>query len=158
ANSDDYRDHVWLGQVLWAAAQRADVEAGRRREAEARAEAALRRAVELAPAAADARVALVQYLARTGQTAAAREETDRAAARLPAGQAALALAQCHVAVNQLDRARELFATALKERPDDLAALRAGADFYLRTNDVAEAERCLRKVITVGLKDAAAASW
>jgi tetratricopeptide (TPR) repeat protein len=158
ADSDDYRDHVWLGQVLWAAAQRADVETGRRREAEARAEAALRRAVELAPAAPDARVALVQYLARTGQTAAAREETDRAAARLPAGQAALVLAQCHVAVNQLDRARELFATALKERPDDLAALRAGADFYLRINDVTEAERCLRKVIAVGVKDAAAAAW
>ena len=158
ADSPDYHDHLWLGQVLWAAAQRADVETGQRRQAEARAEAALRHAVKLAPAATDAHVALVQHLARTGETPEAKKAIEEATAQLPADQAALALAQCHVAVNQMDRAREFFVRALKEHPDDLPALRAGADFYLRINDVPEAERCLRKVIALGVKDAAAAGW
>jgi tetratricopeptide (TPR) repeat protein len=47
---------------------------------------------------------------------------------------------------------------VKARPEDVIVLRTAADFYLRTNDLAEAEACLRKVIGLGAKDAEAATW
>ena len=56
ADSRDYRDHIWLGQILWAL------------DRPAQAEQALRHAVALADQAPDAWVALIQYLARTDRT------------------------------------------------------------------------------------------
>src|SRR5262249_56698093 len=52
--SRDYREHVWVGQVLWAV--------GRNDEAEGH----LRRAVALEEERPEPWVALVQFLARTG--------------------------------------------------------------------------------------------
>src|SRR5262249_43370484 len=158
-DSKDHRDWIWLGQVLWAAAQRADVEPTRRMEAEQQAVAALQRAVELAPTAPEGHVALVQHLARTGHLEDAEQVIEQARARLPAAQAPLALAQCYAALGSLERARPLFRAAQQARPDDLTVLRACADFYLRTNAVDEARACLSQVIEVGIKhDQAAAAW
>src|SRR5262249_7483804 len=148
----------WLGQILWAAAQRADVETGRRREAETHAEAALRRAIKLAPRAPETWVTLVQYLTRTGQTEKALSAVADAGTNLTGEQSTLALAQSHLALGHLDKARKYFQAALQARPDDLVVLRAAADFYLRSNDMTQAESCLRKVIALGVKDPAAASW
>src|SRR5262249_12776702 len=60
ADSQDYRDQLWLGRVYWAAGQ------------PDRAEPALLRARELAKAAPETWVALVQFLAATGKMDRAR--------------------------------------------------------------------------------------
>jgi tetratricopeptide (TPR) repeat protein len=158
AGSKEGSDYVWLGQVLWVAAERPDMEPAQRRAAEAEAEKSLRRGVELADSAPDGWVALVQYLARTGQTEKAEAAIRQAEEKLVRGEASLALAQCYTAVNRLDRARELYQAALRARPDDLVVLRASADFYLRMNELDQAKACLRKVIILGIKDVGAAAW
>ncbi|MHB1424367.1 MAG: tetratricopeptide repeat protein [Gemmataceae bacterium] len=152
ADSRDYRDFVWLGQILWAAAQRAEVSESKRRDAEAEAEKALYRAVEMAGNAPEGWVALVQHLVRTRQTDKAEAQIEKARDKLPPTQAPLALAQCYAALNKLDKARQLFDAALKARPDDVAALQIAADFYLRVNDLPEAERCLRRIIATAKRD------
>jgi tetratricopeptide (TPR) repeat protein len=158
ADSKDFRDHVWLGQILWVAAQRAEVQTSRRKAAEKRAEQALRRAVELAANAPEARVALVQYLVRTGRVEDAKAAVRAAEAELPRGQAPLALAQCYAVLGLPKKAKEQFRAALAARPDDLSVLRAGIDFYLRTNDLKEAEVYLRKIIPLlDAKDRSAAT-
>src|SRR5439155_4538233 len=57
--SRDYRDHIWLGQILWSA--------GRTTEAEP----ALRRATALAAERPEPWMVLVQFLAATGRKAEA---------------------------------------------------------------------------------------
>lgn len=158
ADSRDYRDYVWLGQILWVAAQRAEVRLEQRRAAEGEAEKALYHAVELAPTEPEGWVALVQHLARTRQTENADEVLKQAQAQLPAEQAPLALAQCYVALGKPDKARELFAAALKARPDDAVVLRTAAEFYLQANDLQAAERSLKKLIESDKRDRGAASW
>ncbi len=158
ADATDYHDHIWLSQMLWAAAQCADISPEQRKAAERRAEQALRRAVALGGAAPDAWVALVQHLARVGEPERAEDALHEAEGKLSAADAPLALAQCYTALNRLDKAKELFQAALRAKPDDLAALRVAADFYLRTNDLGEAEACLRKVIELGIQDPEAGAW
>src|SRR5205807_2691942 len=70
-DSKDYRDHIWLGQLFWAAGQKTE------------AERALRRAAALAGDAPDAWMALVVYLARTGEKARAEAALLEAEKKLP---------------------------------------------------------------------------
>jgi tetratricopeptide (TPR) repeat protein len=157
-DSKDYRDHLWLGQVLWVAAQRANVDPSRRRIVEERAEQALRHAVELAGDAPDARVALVQHLIRTGRAEDAAAAVRAAEAELPSEHAPLALAQCYAALGKPDKAKELFRAALAARPNEPDVLGAAIDFYLRTNDLAQAKVHLGKLIPLlDAKDRAAAA-
>jgi tetratricopeptide (TPR) repeat protein len=158
ADSTDHRDYVWLGQMLWAASRQTDLDPGRRREAEGRAEKALRKAVELGADKPDAWVALVEYLVRVGQADKAEAVVREAEGKLPADQAPLALAQCYAALNHAERAKELFDAAVRAKPEDLTVLRTAADFSLRTNDIDAATKRLRKVIELGVKDPEAAAW
>jgi tetratricopeptide (TPR) repeat protein len=156
AGSRDHRDYIWLGQVLWASSQRAEVPAEQRRADEAEAEKAFYRAIELAGKSPEAWVALVQHLARTNQPEKAEAQIEKAQKQLTAEQAPLALAQCYAVLDKLDKARELFAAALQAQPDDTAVLQVAADFYLRINELLAAERCLRRIID-GVKDDRAAA-
>ncbi len=140
ANSKDYRDHLWLGQILWVAGE------------PAQAEPELRRAVELAGNAPEPWITLVQYLARTGQKQQARAAMEQARVQLPGDQAPLALARCFAEVGDVVQARAQLLAALAARPDDLAALRAAASFALATGALLDAEAHLRKII--GLKSRA----
>ena len=108
--------------------------------------------------APDGWVALVQYLAQVGATDRADDAIKEAGGLLSAEDAPLALAQCYAALDRLDRAKDLFQSAVKARPEDVTVLRTAADFYLRVNDMPEAKACLRKVIDLGAKDVEAASW
>ncbi len=144
--SKDYRDYVWLGQVLWAADRGAE------------AEPVLRRAVELAGNVPDAWVALIQYLARTGQQEKAEAALREARDKLRREQAPLALAQCYEAVNRPDQALELYRTALAAHPEDIATLRGVASFYLRQGRADDARPHLEKTIALRVKSPEDAAW
>jgi tetratricopeptide (TPR) repeat protein len=117
---DDYRNHLWLGLSLWAL--------GRRDEAEA----ALREAVRREHRNSAPRVALVRFLAQTGQERKAAAAIEEAETKLQASDSAsqLALAQCYQAAGRSDQAERLYETVLAANPDDVTVLREAASFYL----------------------------
>jgi tetratricopeptide (TPR) repeat protein len=133
----DYREHLWLGQIL-------DASPVHRAEAEK----PLQQALALASGAPETWVALVQHFVRTGRKVEAEELIQKAQQKLPRNRSRLALARCHEAVNQLDRARALYNEALAVDSRDTNTLNAAAKFYLRTGDLAEAQKLLERIITV----------
>jgi tetratricopeptide (TPR) repeat protein len=143
ADSRDYRDHLWLGHLYRAAKQQAE------------AEQSLRRAVALAPDSPEAWVALVQHFVWVGEKGKAEAAVREAEKKLPPAQAHLPLAHAYDTLGQKERARELYAAALKARPDDVAALRGSAVFALRTNRPPDAEAHLRRLLQKGKGDDAA---
>jgi tetratricopeptide (TPR) repeat protein len=130
-DSKDYRDHLWLGQVSWSAGKKPE------------AEAAFRRAVELAEKAPEARVALIVFLVATDRKKAAEDELELARKALPPEALPLVLAPCYEALGLRDKAEEQHLALLKARPDDPALLRGAANFYLRGGQTREAEAALR---------------
>jgi tetratricopeptide (TPR) repeat protein len=144
--SGDYRDHLWRGHILAAAGRAAE------------AEAALRRATELAGSAPDPWVALVQHLVRTGHPDKALVAIGAARRRLPRDQADLALAQCHELVGDRDRAVALFQAALAARPTDVVTMRSVAGFYVRTLRYKEAQPLLEALIERQAKSPDDAAW
>ncbi|HEV3118737.1 MAG TPA: tetratricopeptide repeat protein [Gemmataceae bacterium] len=132
--SKDYRDHIWLGQFLWAADRKTE------------AERALRRARALAEDNPDPWVALVQYQVRTGQIREAEDTIQQAQRKLTPQVGALALAQCYEAVNQPVRAEEKYRAALTLAPEDVSVLYVVAEFYRRTGQFSKAEPILRKIL------------
>jgi len=145
--SKDYRDHIWLGQILAAAGKPAE------------AESALREALALSPTNPDPWVALVQFFHRHGEKAKAEATLLQAQAKIPADQALLPLAQCHELLGQIEKASQLFEAALAARPQDPAVLEAVALFHLRRDDRAKAQVFLEKIIglqAIPVKDKAKA--
>jgi tetratricopeptide (TPR) repeat protein len=135
ADSKDYRDHLWLGQML------------SRSEAHApEAEKSLRRALDLGEKEPETWVALVQHLARTGKKSEAEAFIAKAQAKLPAEKATLALARCYEAVGQTERAKKLYADALAARPQDPDILISVAKFQLHSNDLEEAKKSLTRLV------------
>ncbi len=133
--SKDYHDHLWLGQVL--------VADGR---ASAEAEAAFREAVTLGGRQPETWVALVRYLANTGQFGKALDEIGTAGKVLDDKARPLALAQCYDALGALDRAEQGYRTTLAQQPDSVPAHRAAADFFLRLGKPRDAEPILRRLL------------
>src|SRR5262249_19203633 len=145
-DSKDYRDHVWLGQVLWAAG---------RRDA---AEAALRRAARMAEKRPEPWVALVQCLAQLDPKDRAEAVLREAEGKLPRDQAALALAHCYQAVGRDDRAERLYRDAVAARPDDPATLGNLANFYWLRGKAKQAEPHLNKLIDMRARAPEEAAW
>ena len=135
ADSKDYRDQLWMGQVL-SANGRSSKEA----------EQALRRAVALAEKVPDTWVALLQYLVLTNQTPKAIEELEKAKGILSPTEAALALGQCCELVGELKQAEQYYRTALKNQPEEILVYRSVAGFYLRIGNSQEAEKQIRAVL------------
>jgi tetratricopeptide (TPR) repeat protein len=134
-DSHDYRDYLWVGQVL-ALSGRDPKEA----------EQKLRTAVELGATHPETWVALVQFLAAADRKPEAEAVIGQAGAKLPADQAAFALAQCHEALGRLDRAEQYFHVALTAQPKDVLVLRNLAGFLMRRNRPREAEPLLRRIL------------
>ncbi len=110
------------------------------------AEERLRRAVDLAPGAAESWVSLLRYQLATGQ----RQEAETTLARVErhfkqSGTAPLVLAQCYEAVGKLDEAEKQYREALAGNPD-VAAFRSAACFYLRRNLPKNTEALLRSLL------------
>ncbi len=133
ADSKDYNDPLWLGQMYQATGDKA------------RAEAAFRRAVALNAAAPEARAALVLLLASAGENDKAHAELDKAASALPADKAEAVLAVGYEALGQRDKAEEQFLALIKTRPD-VGGLRAAAAFYLRGGNVQKSAPLLQQII------------
>jgi tetratricopeptide (TPR) repeat protein len=131
-DSTDYRDCLWLGQVL--------AETGQRPE---QAERHLRHAVELADTLPETWVVLIEFLAARNRLDDAAAEIDKARAKLPMEQADLALAQCYEAVGQPNKARQHFDAALAARPKDVNVLRNLTAFCIRNGQLRDAEQFLR---------------
>ncbi len=141
AGPDDYRNHLWLGQVLAALAQRSSDEAQR-----AEAGKAFRRATELGGEVPETWLGLIQYLTSTGKKADAEAAVRDERRHLPADLAPLALAQSYELLGERDKAAEHYDAALKIKPDDLPTLSRATDFDLAGGRVKEAESRLRRVV------------
>jgi tetratricopeptide (TPR) repeat protein len=145
ANSKDYRDFLWLGQLYWAAGQAQD------------AETPLDRALKLAPEVSDAWVVKALYLARTEQKNKAEELIREARAKLPKDKADLALAQCQEILGKMDEAKGLYQRALEINPD-ASTHRSVASFYLRAGQMKEAEPVLRNLLKLKEQAPVEADW
>ena len=148
ADSNNYREQLWLGQVL-AIVGRRTKEENRTKEASdlmSEAEKALRRAVEIAPTVPATWVALIQFLSAGDAESQAEKMIDEASKKLPAKEAPLTLAQCYEMVKKPEAAEEKYQAALSAAPDDPAVVRSVADFYCRRGKPIPAEALLRRII------------
>lgn len=132
--SSNYRDHLWMGQILSTTGQSPE-----------EAEKALRRAVELAPEQPETWVNLVRHLIGIGEHTAAHAEIERAAKALPDDRKELTLAQCAELRGFLKDAADHYEAAVKAAPVSARAHRAAADFHLRVGSFAHAEQLYRHI-------------
>ena len=135
--STDYRDYLWLGQVL--AATRRD------QHSADDAEKQFRRAVELAPTMSEPWLALVKYLAGAQRRTDAEKAIEQARRQLPAEHRTLTLAGCYESIGRFELAAEEYQRARKAEPNDPTVLKAVASFYLRIGQPEDAEPILRQL-------------
>ena len=136
-DSKDYRDYIWLGQMLWAL-NRFD-----------EAETTLRRAVELGETSPAPWVVLVQYLARTRRPKDAEAVLRQAEKKLPKKESVLALAQCYEAIGNRAQAEKFIEAAIAAAPTkaaEVAARQSAASLYLRFNLLDKAKAELHKIL------------
>lgn len=153
AHSDNYRDHVWLGEVLSIVGQRA--RAGNRNdEADAllrEAEQELRHAITLAEESPVPWLALVQFLHRIKQSNKAEQVVETAKEKIAAADAPLAIAQCYEALGHRELAAAQYKEALTNAPNDVLVIRQVAGFCLRTGNAQEGEALLKRLISGNVK-------
>ncbi len=137
--SADYRDRLWLGQILWAA--------GKRDEGEKE----MRRAAELGRGVAHPWVVLVRHQARAGEIRKAEATIEEARKAIRPAEAPLALAQCCEAVARTERAAEEYRKALEAAPTDLRVLQSTANFHQRAGRPRDAEPLLRRMLDPRLR-------
>src|SRR5262249_36092671 len=133
-SSTDYRDYLWLGQVLGQAGHPTDD-----------VEKQFRRAVELAPQVPETWLAWVKYLAAQKKQPEAEKAIEQARRQLPEKDRSLALAQCYEVIGRLGQAEAEYQHAQKDQPGNAFVLRAVATFYLRINRDPDAELILRQM-------------
>lgn len=139
ADSNDYRDFLWLGQVQ---AARGNLS---KKEAE-EVEKNLRRATELGSAMPETWIALVRFYTAVKREKDAEAAMTEAKAKLPADQVSLVLAQCHEMLGRPDEARKHYEAALVAQAKDVVVLRSATSFYLRMGQLREAESLLRTIV------------
>jgi tetratricopeptide (TPR) repeat protein len=139
-DSTDYREHLWVGQVLSARGQASDD-----------AEKAFRKAVALGEKQPETWVALVRYLVATGQPVKAGNQMKAAAEKLDDAQRPLALAQCYEITGDATKAVEFYREAIKQQPDSVVVRRAAAECFVRVGNLRDAEAAYRHVIDRKLK-------
>ncbi|MFZ5828450.1 MAG: tetratricopeptide repeat protein [Planctomycetota bacterium] len=148
AESKEAADHLWLAQLLDAFGRRANLEGNREeaRKSLEEAEAAYRKAVELAPDDPELRVALVRFFSSNGETEKAEAAIKELTEHLDPEEAPLVLAQAYQAIDRKEEARKQYEQALAQKPDDLPTLRAAAEFYWRNGEREAAEKLGRRVL------------
>jgi tetratricopeptide (TPR) repeat protein len=150
-DSKDYRDYLWLGQVLEAAEPAEDV--GRisnpsYRSKQDEAEKQFRRAVELAPQIPETWLALVRYLSAAQNGSEAEKVIEQARQHLSKESGMLTLAACFESIGRLDQARDHYHRALEANPGNPSIMRNVASFYLRTGQADDAEPVLKHLMEV----------
>ena len=158
ANPNDFRERIWLVQVLMDSHREND------------AEAAMRKAVDLARSEPDRWIALVQFLAQTKQMEKAEAALGDAIAvlkeQLPQGP--LGLAQCCEVIGQTyraisqnekktqtwyDAANQWYKAAQGTKSNDPVVTRRFIEFSLRSRQLQDAEAQLNKLLKNGASDA-----
>lgn len=133
ANSTNYRDQLWVGQILGANGQ-----------ANPEAEAAFRKAVALAPHEPDAWFNLIRFLVGAGNYTEAFAEVENVRKKLPADRQDLVLAQCLELLGQRLEAWKHYGQAVEKQPNAITH-KAAADFAMRVSRWADAEILYRKL-------------
>lgn len=136
ADTKDYQEYLWLGQMLFTLKNKND-----------EAEKALRQAIQLAEKNPETWLALVKFQSSTAQRDQAKKTLQEAQRKLPPDQAQLALAQGYEVIgssNQL--AQNHYEAAFKANPSDARTLRLVADYYLRTSQTLKAIPLLQSMI------------
>ena len=152
-DSKNYREHIWLGQMLDILGGHAKKE-GRNEDANSlfsEAAVSLQRAVELEPSQSASWIALLRHYVGVGQTAKAEETIQQAGKNIPAKDAALAMAQCYDVMGMTSTASRKYQEALEAAPDNMAVIRQAANFYIRNRQAAAAEPLLKKIVDGTLK-------
>ncbi len=142
----DFREYVWLGQVLTVTGQLAE------------AETTLRKAVKLAPKEPDAWIALIRHLVSRNRKQQAETALREAEKALPEDQAALALAQCLEGLGHAEQAFAYYAKALAAKPTDSAVQRAFIMALIRAGRFPDAESHLQTFSAQKNKSADDAAW
>jgi Tfp pilus assembly protein PilF len=140
ADTKNYRNQLWLGQILAALARPAE------------AEKAFRQAVALKGDAPDTWVALVLFLAGTKQTAEAKTAFQEAQRTLGTALTPLLRGICWEALAEREKALEQYRSALKAQPKDVGVMRTVAAFFMRTGQHTEAQELLHKLLAAGGAD------
>lgn len=148
AGSNDYRDHIWYGQIRGlmgrlAKAQGQDAESQKMLQ---EAEAALRRAVELSHQIPETWVALIRFYGQTKQIQKGLDAMEEARSKIPVDDQPLAMTECLEALGRTKQAEEVYKAALAAAPGNPVIVRRAADFYLRTGNPIPAETLLRRII------------
>jgi tetratricopeptide (TPR) repeat protein len=133
-DSKNYRDHIWLGHLLWAVDKKVD------------AEAAFIKATELADTEPDAWIALIQFYMASDKKQQAKAALNKAKLKLTTERTAIGLAQCNKAYGQEDQALELVGRAAASKTADATVLRGAAEYYLKLDKGAEAIPLLRRLL------------
>jgi tetratricopeptide (TPR) repeat protein len=139
--SKDYRDFLWLGQVLSSL--------GEKKEAET----AIRKALGMRQTAPECWVSLVVLLTETGRKDEARAELDRSQRVLPEPLRPAVLGPCREALGEAQGAEAVYLEALNSHPNDPAAKHAMAAFYLRIGQGLKAEKLMRSLAATDGPDA-----
>jgi tetratricopeptide (TPR) repeat protein len=139
ANSEDPQLLLWLAEMLRSAKLMKE------------SEAAVRRAVQLAPADVRPRLSLVRLLVQTKQKDQAREAIAAIEKNIPPGDARLPLAEAAELMGEIKVAGERYDAALKASPNDPVTLRAISQFLIRFNQGAQAEGMLRHMLSPAVK-------
>lgn len=133
-DSTNAGDHLFHGQVLLAA--------GKKDEAEA----AFRRAAELAPESPDTWLTLITYLASNNKLEHAKKVVEEAQIKLPEDIRATTLARGYAAVGELERAEQFYQAALKAAPNDSTVARMAAEFYINTNRLDQGKKLIDGIL------------
>jgi tetratricopeptide (TPR) repeat protein len=163
SQSTDYRDHLWLGQILDASAQAQNQPAERDRLAQ-QAEKAFRQAAQLSGDVPDPWVALISFLARTGFKRDAETTLQEMTRHFSPDKTPLPLAYAHEATGQIDKARQLYQKALatlagsNSKDEKVLIFRAVAGFFLRMNQAKEAEPLLQQLMALKVEAPEESAW
>jgi tetratricopeptide (TPR) repeat protein len=161
SDSANYRDHVWLGQLLWSVSRKDEkdgnlVQAKSRR---AEAERSLRRAVELGNDKAETWLTLIQFLSAVNNLPAAEKAIADAEKVIPEDERALPLAVANESIGRTQRAEILYKEAIERHPDDPAAVQGLANFYVKLNRIQDdAKPLLNRLIELKAKAPEDARW
>ena len=162
AKPDDFQERVWLAYILLAS--------GKVDEAEQE----LREAIALSPGDSDRWDTLVTFMIFTKQSAKADKVIQEAATKLTSSKAPLTLALCCEKMGRAyegtgndvelkkwnDAAKKWYGEAQKAQPDDLSIKRRLAEYFLRSRQIDEAEKCLNEIRQQGggARNAETAAW
>lgn len=144
-DSKNFEDVLWKGQIFSAAGEQKV------------SEASLRRAIALSEGKeGKAWLALVQHFNRIKSASAATQTTSEAQARLPQHNTWVPL--CLEAIGKFDEAAREFQAIVAAKPNDIEALRAAADYFVRRGDGKTAEPLLIRLIDLQDKTPGDKAW